>query len=115
MKRIFLISAIAGAGTLAASGQTVTAMAEQLVELKLFEQTTGAGYQLMGTGLDSIGLITDNEYQLHSEHFASLGGIKASFNNDPVLTALREMQAMLIEQLQKRVDWWRQQQTIDLP
>jgi hypothetical protein len=57
MKRLFLISALVGARALA-HGQTITAMTEQLIELKLLEQTTATGYQTMTSGVDSIGKIT---------------------------------------------------------
>src|SRR5579872_7316603 len=113
MKRLFLIAALAGGGTFPAHSQSIAAMAEQLVELKLLEQTTGDGYQLMTDGLDSIGEISANEYALHTDYFTSLGIIKPAVNDDPVLQSLRETQSLLIQQLQARLSWWRQQQPID--
>ena len=83
MKKIFLIGAFWGAGALAAHSQAIATMTEQLIELKLYEQTTANGYQLMGSGVDSIGQITDAEYQLHSNYFGSLASINPNLGVDP--------------------------------
>jgi hypothetical protein len=83
MKKIFLIGALMGAGTLAAHSQTIATMAEQLIELKIFEQTTANGYQLMSSGVDSISQITDAEYQLHLNYFGSLDLINPNLGADP--------------------------------
>jgi hypothetical protein len=83
MKTIFLIGALWGAGGFAAHSQTIAAMTEQLIELKIFEQTTANGYQLMGAGVDSIGQITDAEYQLHLNYFGSLDLVNPNLNADP--------------------------------
>jgi hypothetical protein len=85
MKRLLLIGALRGAGTLTAHSQTIEAMTAQLIELKLFEHSTAVGYQLMTSGLDSIGQITDNEYQLHQDHFNSLDLINPNLGADPAI------------------------------
>ena len=57
MKRVLFLVALWGGGAFAARSQTVAAMAEQLVELKLLEQSTASGYQTMTTGVDTISQI----------------------------------------------------------
>ncbi|HXD77597.1 MAG TPA: hypothetical protein VN616_07300 [Puia sp.] len=121
MKRIPLTGVLTGAlvalfmavQPCTARGQTVAAMAEQLVQLKLLEQTTADGYRLMTGGLDSIGGITGNEYRLHADYFTSLAVIKPALNNGAVLVTLRALQANLTQQLEARLSWWRQQEPID--
>ena len=112
MKLFFLISALLGAGALTAHAQTITVMAEQLAELKLFEKTATVGYELMTTGLDSIGQINDKEYQLHADYFRSLDAVKPVLDNDPLLVALRGFQSALIQQLQMRIDYWHNQKNV---
>jgi hypothetical protein len=70
MKWIFLfclLNAVHGA-----QAQTVTVMAEQLVELKLLEHSTTIGYRIMSAGVDSIGNIQGREYRMHQTYFHSL-------------------------------------------
>ena len=81
MKWILFICVLMGAEQM--NAQTLTVMAEQLAELKLLERTTADGYQVMGSGVDSIGQITDAEYQLHSNYFGSLDGINPNLGVDP--------------------------------
>jgi len=83
MKKIFLIGALVGGWTLHARSQTITVMTEQLVELKLLEHDTEDGYQVMTTGVDSIGQITYAEYQLHLNYFGSLDLINPNISVDP--------------------------------
>jgi hypothetical protein len=83
MKRLLFIGALSGAGAHAAHSQTIAALTEQLIELKLFERSTLNSYQLMSTGLDSIGQITDDEYLLHVNYFSSLDELNPNLGVDP--------------------------------
>jgi hypothetical protein len=74
--------ALWGAGTFTADSQTIEAMTAQLIELKLFERSTADGYQLMTSGVDSIGQITENEYQFHQNYFGSLDLVNPSLGVD---------------------------------
>ena len=84
-------------------------MAEQLGELEIFRQTTAQGYQIETAGVDSIGLITNDEFQLHQAYYGSLWAINPAFHNDTELTELRNLQSYLVQRIQADVDHWRQQ------
>jgi hypothetical protein len=99
MKKIFLIGALVGGWTLHARSQTITAMTEQLVQLKLLEQDTQDGYQVMTTGVDSIGQITNTEYQLHLSYFGSLDEINPNLGVDPSIIDELNILALQIKQL----------------
>jgi hypothetical protein len=83
MKRLLFIGALSGAGAHAAHSQTIEAMTEQLIELKLFERNTLNSYQLMSDGLDSIGQTTDDVYLLHVNYFSSLDELNPNLGVDP--------------------------------
>jgi hypothetical protein len=82
MKRLLFIGALSGAGAQTAHSQTIAAMTEQLIELKLFERSTLNSYQLMSSGLDSIGKVTNNEYLLHVNYFTSLDELNPNLGVD---------------------------------
>ena len=73
-----------------AKSQTIPAMVEQLAELKLLEHTTGRGYQIMTTGVNSIGSSVGAEYQLHQTYFHSLDIINPQiYPNDQISLTTR--------------------------
>jgi hypothetical protein len=109
MRRLLLISALCGAWPLLSPAQTITVMTEQLAELEVFRQTTAQGYQIETTGVDSIGQITNDEFQLHQTYYGSLAAINPSFNNDARLTALRNLQSYLVQQIQADIGYWQKQ------
>ena len=109
MKRILIFCALLGAGGLACHAQTLEVMAEQLAELQTLQQSTTKGYQIMGDGLDSIGQITNGEYQLHQAYFASLSTVSPAVSNDAQLTALRNLQTQLVQQINAAIAYWKQQ------
>ena len=109
MRRLLLISALCGAWPLLSSAQTISVITEQLAELEIFRQTTAQGYQIETTGVDSIGQITNDEFQLHQAWYGSLEAINPSFNSDEELTALRNLQSYLVQRIQADIDHWRQQ------
>ena len=109
MKRILIFCALWGAGGLACHAQTLEVMAEQLAALQTLQQSTTQGYQIIGSGLDSIGQITDGEYQLHQVYFAALGEVSPAVKNDAQLTALRNLQAQLVQQINAAIAYWKQQ------
>ena len=86
MKRLlFYCRLIRVAETHTAHSQTIAAMTEQLIELKLFERSTLNSYQLMSGGLDSIGQITEDEYLLHVNYFSSLDELNPNLGVDPAI------------------------------
>jgi len=110
MKRLLLLSMlICGVWPLLSRAQTITVMTEQLAELEIFRLTTAQCYQIETTGVDSIGQITNDEFQLHQAYYGSLGSINPSFIKDEELTALRNLQSYLLQRIQADIDHWRQQ------
>ncbi len=109
MKRILIICAFWGAGALACHAQTLEVMAEQLAALQTLQQTTTQGYSIMTTGVQNIGQITGNEYQLHQTYFSRLAAVNPALNDDPKIAALQNLQATLVQQLNASVAYWRQQ------
>jgi len=68
-----------------AKSQTIGGMVTQLAKLKLLEHTTGRGYQIMTTGVDSIGSSMGAEYRLHRTYFHSLDIINPQiYPNDKI-------------------------------
>jgi hypothetical protein len=110
MKQFLIICAFWGVGTLASHAQTVEAMVEQLAALQALQQSTTKGYSLMTDSLDNIGQITDSEFQMHQVFFSSLAAIDPSLSGDPKLTALRNLQNALTQQIRAERDYWQQQQ-----
>jgi hypothetical protein len=109
MKRILIFCALAGAGSLTCHAQTLEVMAEQLAALRTLQQSTTQGYQIIGDGLDSIGQITNAEYQLHQAYFGSLAVVAPAVSNDAKLAALRDLQKQLIQQINAALAYWKQQ------
>jgi hypothetical protein len=89
--------------------QTLEVMAEQLAALRTLQQSTTQGYQIMDSGLDSIGQITNGEYQLHQTYFGSLAAVSPAVTNDAQLTVLRNLQTQLVQQINSALAYWRQQ------
>src|SRR5580692_5580509 len=103
MKRLLFIGALSGAGAHTAHSQTIAAMTEQLIELKLFERSTLNSYQLMSSGLDSIGQSANGEYLLHVNYFSSLDELNPNLGIDPAITKklndlVSEIKNLLYEQ-----------------
>ncbi len=82
MKRLLFIGALSGTGAREAHSQTIAAMTEQLAELRVFNRSTVAGYQLLSSGLDTIGTVDDREYLLHVNYFQSLDALNPSLGVD---------------------------------
>jgi hypothetical protein len=84
-------------------------MAEQLAALRTLQQSTTQGYQILGSGLDSIGQITNGEYVLHQAYFSSLGEVSPAVMNDVKLAALKSLQLQLVQQINAALAYWKQQ------
>jgi hypothetical protein len=95
MKRLLFIGALAGAGAKTAHSQTIAAMTEQLIELKLFERSTINSYQQMSDGLDSIGKINQGEYLLHVNYFSSLDQLNPNLGVDPA--TIKKLNDLVLE------------------
>jgi hypothetical protein len=107
MKQILIFFALMSVGKCHA--QSLAAMAEQLTALRTLQQSTTQGYQIMGSGLDSIGQITNAEYHLHQAYFGSLAAVSPAVSNDAKLAALKELQAQLVQQINAALAYWKQQ------
>ncbi len=112
MKQLLLICTICGAGFLPTHAQTIAVLTEQLAALKALGQTVQKGYGIVSTGLQTIGQITNGEFQLHSAYFGSLSAVRPAVSNDQKLVALRNLQAELVQQINAALDYWRQQSSI---
>jgi hypothetical protein len=112
MKQIILICALCGAVSLATHAQTITVLTEQLAALQELRHTVEQGYRLVTGGLQTIGQITNGEFQLHQAYFGSLSGVNPALDNDPKLTALRNLQATLVQQINAALDYWRKQSSL---
>jgi len=109
MKRLLIFCALLGAGGLTCHCQTLEVMAEQLAELRTLQQSTTQGYQIMTSGADHIGQITNGECQLHQSYFGSLDAVSPTVTDDPRLIALQHLQAQLVQEINSALAYWRQQ------
>lgn len=109
MIRVLIFCAFWGAGGLTCHAQTLEVMAEQLAALRALQQSTTQGYQIMTSGVDSIGQITNGEYQLHQAYFGSLGMVSPAVSNDAKLSALKGLQLQLVQQINAALAYWKQQ------
>ena len=109
MIRVLIFCALLGAGGFVCHAQTLEVMAEQLATLQTLQQSTTRGYQIMGDGVDSIGQITNGEYQLHQAYFASLDEVSPAVMTDAKLAALKELQMELVQQINAAIAYWKQQ------
>ena len=112
MQRILIICALLVDGILTSHAQTLEVMAEQLAALQTLRQTTTQGYSIVTMGVHNIGQITNDEFQMHGAYFSSLGAINPSLTADPKVTALRNLQKALMQQINARLSYWQQQQNI---
>jgi hypothetical protein len=110
MQRILIICTLWGAGTLVSHAQTLEVMGEQLAALQTLQQATTQGYSIMTTGIGNIGQITDGEFQMHQAYFGSLAAINPSLTADPKVTTLRNLQNILMRQINAQISYWQQQQ-----
>jgi hypothetical protein len=107
MKQILIFFTLMSVGKCHA--QSLAAMAEQLTALRTLQQSTTQGYQIAGGGLDSIGQITNAEYQLHQVYFSSLGAVSPAVMSDAKLAALKSLQMQLVQQINAALAYWKQQ------
>jgi hypothetical protein len=112
MKYVILIWVLWVAGCLGTHAQTITVLTEQLIALQELQHTVQQGYRLVTGGLQTIGQITNSEFQLHSAYFGSLSEVNPVLDNDPKLTALRNLQSTLIQQINAALDYWRKQPSL---
>jgi hypothetical protein len=114
MIRVLIFCALWGAGGLTCHAQTLEEMAEQVTVLRTLQQSTTEGYKIMGGDLNNIGQITNGEYELHQTFFGSLAMVGPAVTDDAQLTALRNLQAQLVQQINAALVYWRQQIKNDL-
>ena len=110
MKQFLIICVLCDAGALASHAQTLETMAEQLVALQALQNSTTQGYSLMTEGLDSIGRITDDEFQMHQTYFSSQAAIDPALTQEQILSALVDLLGLQIRQIKTKLTYWEQQQ-----
>lgn len=113
MKQLLLTGLLCAAGWLPTHAQSLNAeLTAQITALQTLEHTVQQGYRLVTNGLQTIGGISEDEYQLHSGYFGSLSTVKPVLSADPTVVALQAAQQSLIRQLQAALDYWRKQPSI---
>ena len=90
MKYILITGLVIGGFGFPGRAQGVATWVEQLAALRTLEQTVQQGYQTVKNGLDHIGVLRYEEYQLHSAYYGSLETVNPVFMTDPVVIELRE-------------------------
>jgi|SRR5579872_5111774 len=68
----FLLSTLLAGSLLTGHTQRLQTWLEQLAALQSLQQTIHEGYQLVESGLNTIGDLKTAEYQLHSDYYHSL-------------------------------------------
>jgi len=109
MKRFFLVCTLCGELALCGHAQSLSAWIEQLAALQTLQHTIRQDYQTMTGGLQNIGVIRNQEYQLHRAYFGSLDTVSVAVGNDPLLAELRSRLTALIQQVQTSLQYWQRQ------
>jgi hypothetical protein len=115
MKRILILGALLGGWAVVGHAQGLGVWIEQLAALRSLEQTTQTCYQTVKNGLQTIGGIQGDEYQLHSTFYASLATVNPAVANDPKTAELRSLLNGMIQQLNLELSFWRKQEPIVQP
>lgn len=110
MTRILLAGLLCVCLPRASHAQGVTTWVEQLAALQTLEQTVQQGYSTVKNGLDNIGTIRYDEYQLHSEYYGSLATVNPTVLNDPKTEELVRLLNQLVQRLQASLAYWQLQQ-----
>jgi hypothetical protein len=114
MKRILLLGALCG-GALAGHCQSLSTWLDELAALRTLQETVGEGYQIMKSGLNTIGEIKQTEYGLHRVYFGSLDSVSTAVQADPKLVELRTDLNRLLDRLNAELNFWRKQEPNDQP
>jgi hypothetical protein len=109
MTRVILICALCGGLAIRVPAQPLSAWIEQLAALRTLQNTLRQGYATVSGGLQTIGDVRGQEYQLHQGYFTSLEGVKPVVLDDPRTENLRARLVTLMSQLQAALDDWQRQ------
>jgi hypothetical protein len=83
---------------------------QQIAALGLLLDRQEKGYQVIESGLSSIGSITGGEFGLHQEYYAGLGAVKPVIGQSPDVTAFLSMESQMLHGLTAALSRWRQSQ-----
>jgi hypothetical protein len=109
MTRIILICALCSGISIRLPAQPLSAWIEQLAALRTLQNTLRQGYATITGGLQAIGDVRGEEYQLHQGYFTSLDGVKPVVLDDPRTENLHARLVTLMSQLQAALDYWQRQ------
>jgi hypothetical protein len=109
MTRVLLICALCGGLAISLPAQPLSAWIEQLAALRTLQNTLRQGYATVSSGLQTIGDVRGQEFQLHHGYFTSLDGVKPVVLDDPRTEDLRARLVTLMSQLQAALDYWQRQ------
>jgi hypothetical protein len=109
MTRIILICGLWIGLAMQGHAQSISTWIEQLAALQTLHNTIRQGYAIVTGGVQTIGGIRQQEYQLHDGYFTSLDTVKPAVREDPRTGDLRGRIVLLIAQLQTALDYWKQQ------
>ena len=115
MKRILISAALCAGWGLACPAQGLSTWIEQLAALQALEQTVKQGYTTVTHGLQTIGDIRSDEYQLHQGYYGSLETVSPAVADDPKTLELTKLLEQLVQRLNAELDYWRAQTPIDEP
>ena len=115
MKRFLFSGALCAGCGLACHAQGLSTWIEQLTALQALEQTVKQGYATVTHGLQNIGDIRTDEYQLHQVYYGSLETVNPAVADDPKTVELTKLLQQLVQRLNAELDYWHNQTPIDQP
>lgn len=115
MKRLLISGALCAGWALNAHTQGLSTWIEQLAALQTLEQTVKQGYAAVTNGLQTIGNIRADEYQLHQAYYGSLATVNPAVVDDPRTLELTNLLQQLVERLNAELNYWRSRPPIDQP
>jgi hypothetical protein len=83
---------------------------QQVAALELLLSRQQKGYQIIESGLSSIGSITGDEFNLHQNYYASLAAVNPAITQTPESTAFLSIEPQILNGLTGALDRWRHSQ-----
>jgi hypothetical protein len=118
MKRsILFVALVAGFGISARSqvlgifeqgAEELSEYGRQIAALGMLLNRQEKGYQIIESGLSSIGSITGDELSLHQNYYSSLGAVNRGITQNPELKAFLSTESQILNGLTAALACWRQ-------
>jgi hypothetical protein len=116
MKRILITGALcAGWGLAVHAQQGLSTWLEELAALRALEQTVSQGYKIATGGIQNIGDLRADEYQLHKAYYGGLQTVNPTVTDNPKTAQLKDLLQKLEQRLTSELKYWRNQTPIDQP